>query len=179
MSSGPVEVDDRPDERAGSLPDVLGGVGREPPLGSCTPTGIVFVVFVVFGFVGGKATLRDGNLVIASDLDDGFDGLGEVLAVGVGEAIVPGGVQRRLGGPRLDAECVESLGIVVEIRAEGRFVVPVVVEADQVKSADEFEVSGVGVPRWVGIVDRRAADRDREPAEKRFDVCMCWMGKPV
>ena len=139
---GPVEVDDRPDEWPGSLPDFFGGLGCEPSLGSRTPAGIV-----VLGFVSGKAALRDGNVVIASDLNDGFDSLGEVLAIGFSEAIVPGGVQRRLVRPRLDAERVESLGIGVEIRAEGRFVVPVVVEADQVEPGDEFEVGGVGVLR--------------------------------
>lgn len=171
---GPVEVDDRPDEWPGSLPDLFGGLGCEPSLGSRAPAGIV-----VRGFVGGKATLRDGNVVVAGDLDNGFDSLDEVLAIGFGEAIMPGGVQRRLVWPRLDAERVESLGIGVEIRAEGRFVIPVVVEADQVEPGDEFEVGGVGVPRGVGIVDRRAADRDRKPAEKRLHVCMRWVGKPV
>jgi hypothetical protein len=121
----------------------------------------------------------NGNAVITGDTNDVFDSLAEILTIVVSEAIVPGIVQGRLIGPRLDAKRVESLWIGVKIRAESRFVLPIVVEANQVETCDKFEISRISMPRRVGIIDRRAADRDRKPAEKRFDVSVGWMSEPV
>lgn len=107
-----------------------------------------------FGYLGKKATFRDGNVVFANDVDNVLDGSDEVLAIAVGEAIVPSSVQCRLIGSIFDAELVESLGIDVEMPVECRFVVPVVVEADQVRPRNEFEIGSVGVSRWIGVIDR-------------------------